>query len=157
MLVKKIKFTDYDGNEREQDYYFHMSKSEVAEWLMASGEYTLDKVLERLTQTRNTKEIMELYKDIVRRSYGVKSLDGISFDKSEEVWNKFYHSEAYSELFMELAGDAGKFADFVNNIIPKDLSQEIDKILEENKDSLPDTVKDYVMEKDKKVLPMNKG
>ena len=37
MLVKKIKFIDYDGNEREQDFYFHLSKSEVAEWLMASG------------------------------------------------------------------------------------------------------------------------
>ncbi len=150
MLVKKIKFTDYDGNEREQDFYFHLSKSEVAEWLMASGEYTLDKVLERLTQTRNTKEIMDLYKDIVRRSYGVKALDGISFDKSEETWNKFYHSEAYSELFMELVGDAGKFADFFNSIIPKDLSDEIDKILKENPDALPDTIKDYVKKEDSK-------
>lgn len=156
MLVKKIKFTDYDGNEREMEYYFHLSKSEVAEWLMASGEYTLDKVLERLSQTQNTKEIMELYKDIVRRSYGVKSLDGISFDKSEEVWNKFYHSEAYSELFMELAGDAGKFADFVNSIIPKDLSEEIDKIMKENPEGIPDALKDYV-QNDKKITPISEN
>ena len=119
---------------------------------MAYGfrQYTLDKVLERLTQTQNTKEIMDLYKDIVRRSYGVKALDGISFDKSEETWNKFYHSEAYSELFMELVGDAGKFADFFNSIIPKDLSNEIDKILKENPEGLPDAVKDYVKKEDSK-------
>lgn len=156
MLVKKIKFTDFDGNEREQEYYFHMNKAEVAEWLMCSGNYTLDKVLIRLTQTQNAKEIMELYKDIIHRSYGVKSLDGISFDKTEEAWNRFYHSEAYSVLFMELVSDASKFSEFINQIIPKDLSDDIDKIMKENRDSLPDYVKEYLPKiEEGKVTPIN--
>lgn len=144
MLAKKIQFTDYDGQKREGTYYFNLNKAEVIMWLTTAGEYTLDKVLLRLSEERNGRKIMETFEDLIRRSYGKKSLDGVRFEKTEEIWNEFRQSEAYSELFVELVTDAKKAADFINGVIPSEMAKEITKTLAENKDGLPAELKDYV-------------
>lgn len=144
MLAKTIKFKDYDGQEREGTYYFYLNKAEVIMWMSTTGEYTLDKVLLRLSEERNGRRIMEIFEDLIHRSYGRKSLDGIQFEKSEEIWKEFRQSEAFSELFVEIVTDAKKAADFVNGIIPSDMAAEVNKALLENKDGLPAELKDYV-------------
>lgn len=146
MLEKKIKFVDFDGNAREGTYYFNLNKAEVIMWLSTSGEYTLDKVLLRLSEERNGKKIMETFEDLIHRSYGRKSLDGISFEKDEDSWKAFYQSGAYSELFTEIVTDAAKAAKFVNGIIPSEMAKEVSKAMLENKDGLPSGLKDYVPE-----------
>lgn len=146
MLEKKIKFTDYDGQDREGTYYFNMNKAEVIMWLTTAGEYTLDKVLLRLAEEKNGKRIMETFEDLIHRSYGRKTLDGIGFEKNEEMWKEFKQSEAYSELFVELVTDARKAANFVNGIIPSQMASEVNKALMENKDGLPAELRDYVID-----------
>ena len=143
MLKKTITFTDFDGNERTEDHYFNLNKAEVIKWLTTSGDYTLDKVLERLSTERNGKKIMEIFEGLIKLSYGKKSVDGRKFEKSEEIWNDFYQTEAYSILFTELVTNAKKAADFVNKIIPKDLADEVEKIIREHPEGIPDTLKDY--------------
>lgn len=144
MLKKKIKFEDYDGNVREEEHFFNLNKAEVIKWLTTSGDYTLDKVLQRLANERNGKKIMEIFEDLIHLSYGRKSLDGRKFEKSAEIWDDFYQTEAYSILFTELVTDAKKAASFVNEIIPKSLADEVEKIIRENPEGIPDTLKDYV-------------
>lgn len=137
-------YPDFDGNLRSEDFYFNLTKAEVIEWLTTNGDYTLDKVLLRLGQERNAKEIMSLFKDLIYRSYGVKSLDGRRFVKSEEVKQDFMETEAFSILFTELVTDATKAANFINQIIPADLSEEALKIMKENPEGIPDELKDYL-------------
>lgn len=137
MLKRSIVFTDYDDVQRTEDHYFNLNKAEVIKWLTTTGDYTLDKVLDRLSKERNGKKIMEYFENLIHMSYGRKSLDGRKFEKSEEIWNDFYQTEAYSVLFTELVTDAKKAAEFVNRIIPKDLAGEVEKIMRENSDSLP--------------------
>lgn len=144
MLSKEIIFTDYDGQQRKNTYYFNLNRAEVIMWMTTTGEYTLDKLLLRLSEERNGKRIMEIFEDLIHRSYGKKSLDGIRFEKSEEAWLEFFQSEAYSELFTELVTDAQKASAFVNAIIPSDMAKEVNKALLENRDGLPDTLKDYI-------------
>lgn len=144
MLAKTIKFEDYDGQKREGVYYFNLNKAETIMWMTTTGEYTLDKVLLRLSEERNGRKIMEIFEDLIHRSYGRKSLNGIQFEKSEEIWNEFRQSEAYSELFVELVTDAQKAAAFVNAIIPQDMAKEVTKALNENRENLPAELKDYV-------------
>lgn len=146
MFEKTIKFVDFEGNTREGTYYFNLNKAETIMWLTTTGEYTLDKVLLRLSEERNGKRIMETFEDLIHRSYGRKSLDGISFEKSEEAWKSFYQSEAYSILFVELVTDAKKAAAFVNGIIPSEMAKEVTKTLLENKEGLPPEIRDYVPE-----------
>lgn len=144
MLAKTIKFKDYDGQSREETYFFHLNKAETIMWLTTTGEYTLDKVLIRLSEERNGKRIMEVFEDLIHRSYGRKSLDGLQFEKSEEAWLQFKQSEAYSELFTSLVTDAKEASAFVSGILPSDLSKEISKTLRENKDGIPAELQDYV-------------
>lgn len=145
MLKRTITFTDYNGNERTEDHYFNLNQSEVIKWLTTSGDYTLDKVLERLSTERNGKKIMEIFENLIKLSYGKKSLDGRKFEKNDEIWNDFYQTEAYSSLFTELVTDAKKAAEFVNKIIPRDLANEVEKIIKDHPDGIPDSLKEYVI------------
>lgn len=144
MLKRSITFDDYDGNSRTEDHYFNLNKAEIIKWLTTSGDYTIDKVIEKLATERNGKKIMEIFEDLIHLSYGRKSLDGRKFEKNEDVWNDFYQTEAYSVLFTELVTDASKAAEFVNGIIPKQLADEVASIIKNNPDGIPDTLKDYI-------------
>jgi len=126
MLKKTITYEDFNGNQRTEDLYFNLTKAELMEMeLSANGG--LEATINKIIAAQDSKEIMELFKGIVLKAYGEKSLDGKTFDKSEEVKNKFINSQAYSDIFMELATDADKATEFFNGIIPKDLAAEVKK------------------------------
>lgn len=73
---------------------------------------------------------------LIQTAYGERSLDGKTFDKSPEILRKFVNSEAYSELFMELVGNADKAAEFFNGVLPADLANEVDKVIKDNPEAL---------------------
>lgn len=144
MVKKEIAYTDFEGNKRVEEFYFNLTKAEFFKWMMTTGEYTIDKVLIRLAEEKNGKKIIENFETILKASYGRKSLDGRKFEKSEEIWLDFYQTEAYSILFMDLISDAKKTAGFVNSLIPGDVTKDLEKALQENKDSLPVALRDYI-------------
>lgn len=145
MLKKTITYEDYDGNTRTEDFYFNLNKAEIVDWLTVSGGYTLDKLLEKLIKTENVKEVMEIFKDLIYRAYGEKSLDGRRFIKSKEIKDNFVETEAYSVLYMELIGDAKAAADFFNGIMPKDMAEDVQKIMADPNE-LPADIRKYVPE-----------
>ena len=117
MLKKTIKYTDYNGVEREEDFYFNLSKAEIAEMeLEIPGGMTA--MLQRITAAKDTPSLVKIFKDLILRSYGEKSADGKRFIKSKEISEAFSQTEAYSQLFMELATDADAASKFVNGIVP---------------------------------------
>lgn len=118
MLKKTIKYTDYNGNERVEDFYFNISKAEVTE-MQYSTEGGYKEKLEKIIQLKDQPSILKAFKELLLLAYGEKSEDGRRFNKSKEISDKFASTEAYSELFMELATDADKAAEFVNAILPK--------------------------------------
>ena len=122
MLKKRIKYVDYDNNEREEDFYFNLSKAEIAE-MELSIDGGLQKWIEKVVDARDMPQIIELFKKLILKSYGEKSPDGKRFIKSEELSREFSQTEAYSELFMELAMDETAAANFVNGIIPQEFSE----------------------------------
>lgn len=158
MLVKKIKYTDYNGVEREEEFYFNLNKAEIIKWLTTNGNYTIDAVLEKMIKTENVKDMINEFETLIMMSYGVKSLDGKRFIKSQEVKDEFHDSEAYSVLFMELVSDASKAADFFNKICPPDLASEVNKIMAEHPEQIPEVVRDYMPQvqqaKENNIMPM---
>lgn len=124
MLKETIKYTDYDGNEREEDFYFNLNKAELME-MQLSAEGGLEKRIQKIVASQNGKEIMDLFKMILLKAYGEKSDDGKRFIKNQEIRDSFEQSEAYSELFMKLTTDADAAAKFMNGIIPKDIAGQI--------------------------------
>jgi hypothetical protein len=118
MLVKKINYTDYKGVKREEELYFNLSKAEVAEMELSHAGGLSEKI-KRIVATQDGAEIISLFKDLIVRAYGVVSDDGKRFIKNDKLREEFLQTEAYSELFMELASDADAASKFVNGIIPQ--------------------------------------
>lgn len=127
MLKKTIEFVDYNGVERKEDFYFNLTKAEIMEMEMTT-EGGLAEMIEKIVATQNTPAIIKIFKQLILKAYGEKSPDGKRFIKSEELSNAFEQTEAYSELFMELATDADAAAKFVNGIVPKDAVPETNAI-----------------------------
>lgn len=119
MLKKNIKYVDYDGNDRAEDFYFNLNKAEVIE-LQLGTVGGLTKTLEKIVQEKDASRIIEYFKTIILKAYGEKSADGRRFIKSQELRDAFEQTEAYSELFMELASDAKMAAEFINGVLPKE-------------------------------------
>lgn len=117
MLKKTIKYTDYEGNERTEDFYFNLTKAELTE-MELSTEGGLTTYIEKIVATQDSKKIIAIFKELILKSYGEKSLDGRRFIKNAELVDSFAQTEAYSELFMELAMNADAAAAFINGIIP---------------------------------------
>ncbi len=119
MLKKTIKYIDFDGNEREEDFFFHISKAEATE-MYFSESGGLDKLIEKIVKEKDNKKIFSIFKDVILKSFGEKSLDGKRFIKNPELTEAFYQSNAYEVLFMELVTNADAAAAFFNAIIPKE-------------------------------------
>jgi hypothetical protein len=124
MLKKNIKYVDYDGIDRAEDFYFNLNKAEVIE-LQLGTVGGLTKTLEKIVQEKDTSRIIEYFKTIILKAYGEKSADGRRFIKSQELRDAFEQTEAYSELFMELASDAKMAAEFINGVLPKEAADAI--------------------------------
>lgn len=121
MLVKTIKYKDYNGEEREENFYFNLDETEIFKMeLSTSGG--IQAYVNKIVSEKNGKRIIDMFEEIVLKAYGEKSLDGKYFDKSEEISNRFKHTNAYNVLMMEICTDAKRAADFINAIIPKDES-----------------------------------
>ena len=117
MLKKTITYTDYNGVERKEDFYFNLTKAEIMEMEMSiSGGLT--EMINRIVAAQDAPAIVKIFKELVLKAYGIKSPDGKRFIKSEELATEFAQTEAYSQLFMELATDADAASAFVNGIVP---------------------------------------
>jgi len=121
MLKETRTYTDYDGNERTEDFYFNLTKAEILE-MELSTTGGMENMVRRMIAAQDTPELVALFKKLVLAAYGVKSPDGRRFIKSDALREEFSQTEAYSDLFMELATDADKAAAFVNGIVPVDLA-----------------------------------
>lgn len=127
MLKKTITYTDFNGVERTEDFYFNLNKAEIMEMeLCTTGG--LAEMIERVVAAKDTPTIVKIFKDLILKSYGHKSPDGKQFIKSEQISTDFSQTEAYSQLFMELATDADAAAKFVNGIVPGDVSKKAQAI-----------------------------
>ena len=117
MLKKTITYTDYNGVERTEDFYFNLSKAELAE-MELSVDGGMSKMIENISKTNDVPSVVKFFKEIILKSYGEKSEDGKRFKKSEELSESFSQTEAYSEMFMEFFTDTESAISFINNIIP---------------------------------------
>lgn len=126
MLVKNIKYVDYNGVEREEKFLFNLSKAELMEMEMGTVG-GLTETINKIVETEDTPSIIKIFKELILKAYGEKSADGRRFVKVDEKGNPlsvgFSQTEAYSTLFMELATDSKAAAEFINGIIPNDLGE----------------------------------
>lgn len=142
MLKETIKYTDYDGNEQTEDFYFNISRAQFIEMEVNEVGGVVG-MLRRVGSARDPKVIMKFMKDFIRKSYGIKSDDGKKFVKNDSISDDFENTEAYSELYCRLCTDAKYAIHFIIKVLPLDekergdLLNRLDKI---DIDNLPDDV-----------------
>lgn len=135
MLKKTIKYENFNGDDVETTHYFNLSKSELYE--METGEEggSLAHLIQQVMEDGNPGTAIQQFKRFILMSYGKKSLDGESFEKSDELRHAFSQTAAYNALFLELSEDAGAAGQFLVGCMPKEMAQnveEVSKFMEEN-------------------------
>lgn len=122
MLEKTITYTDYNGSQRTEKFHFNLTKAEIMEMEMSTTG-GLAEMIQKIVAAQDSPAIIKIFKEMILKAYGEKSPDGKRFIKSEEILTAFAQTEAYSQLFMELATNADAAAKFVNGIVPSDMSE----------------------------------
>lgn len=126
MYTRKITYTDYNGNERTEEFMFNLNKSELTLMEM-SHEGSYRERLEKMIEKNDGPTIMRTFRDLLHVSYGEKSEDGRRFVKSDAISEAFEQTEAYNILFMELCTNAEAASEFAQGILPPDLRKEAKK------------------------------
>jgi hypothetical protein len=126
MYKKTINYTDFNGVDRKEDFYFNFMKAELVEMNMSTGG-GMKAFIERITNTQDQMELIKLFKELVLKAYGIKSDDGKRFIKNQEIRDAFEQTNAYNELFMMLATNDKEAAKFINGVMPADLVAEAQK------------------------------
>ena len=134
MLQKLITYTDYNGNQRSENFYFNLTKAELMDMeLGVTGG--MRQLLQLIMDKQDIPKIIDAFKEIIFKAYGEKSPDGRRFVKSKELSEAFSQTEAFSDLYMELITDANAAAAFINGIVPAEIRDSMteEEIKEENK------------------------
>lgn len=126
MLKKRVTYTDYDGLQRTEDFYFNLTKSELTEMELTTAG-TFRAALQKMIDSNDVVELAKTFKEIMLKAYGEKTPDGKRFVKSPELSVAFSQTPAYDSLFMEMFTDVEKMAAFVNGIMPQDMQQAVEK------------------------------
>lgn len=159
MYKKVIKFEDYNGNQRETTAYFNLSKAEMME-MELSTKAGVEEWLRMLIATNDNATIVQTYKNLILKSYGIKSEDGTRFIKTDKLREEFEQSAAYSEFFMELLADPSEQTRFMQNVmsgsnLPNvDVNEGIDKLKELGYDTT--AIEAAMAEKSDKVVSIEK-
>ena len=153
MLKKLIKYTDYDGRERSENFYFYMSKAELME-MELSTVGGMQNLIQLIIDKQDIPKIMEAFKTIILKAYGEKSADGRRFIKSKELSEAFSQTEAYSNLYIELVTDADAASAFINGIVPEDIARAAVEARKEREDASPE---ESASEETKVEKPANDG
>ena len=120
MYVKEIEYTDFNGVARKEKFYFNLTKAEILDMeLGKTGGLT--EYIQKIIAAQDTPAIMALFKNLLLKSYGVKSDDGRRFVKNDQVRADFEQTQAFSDLYMLLALDDEEASRFINAIVPEDM------------------------------------
>ena len=118
MLKETMTYTDFNGIERTEDFYFNLTKTELTKMELATAGGLAERI-QKIVAAQDAPAIMEVFEDLILKAYGVKSPDGKRFEKSRELSAQFAQTAAYDQLFMKLATDADAASKFVNGIVPE--------------------------------------
>ena len=135
MIEESITYKDLNGQTVTESFHFHWSKKEIMD--MESSEEGFGDKLREVSESKDFKVLLRNFQDIILRTYGVKSEDGKSFDKSPEIRAKFEKTEAFSELYFLLATNDDKAAEFINGVMPEGFVEEMNRLVAEREAKQP--------------------
>lgn len=128
MYKKTLTYTDFNGVERTEDFYFNFTKAELMD-MQFSKDGGLLETIKKIINAKDTNALISLFKDTVIKAYGIKSEDGRRFIKNDQIREDFMATEAYSDIYLELATDSDAAADFINKVLPAGLAEQANEMI----------------------------
>ena len=125
------KYTDFDGNEREEDFLFNLKEDEVTHMQFGTSG-GLAAAIKKIIATQDTPRLIAIFEEILDKSYGEKTPDGRGFHKDPALTQSFKETEAYSQIYMRLATNADAAQEFINNVIPKSMQEKAKQMQQNN-------------------------
>jgi hypothetical protein len=122
-------YTDYNGIEKTETFWFNLNQRELSQ-LALGPSGGLDGVISEIVSTNDMGRTMELLEEIVLSAYGKKMPDG-RFAKTDDDGHRyadhFKQTAVYDESFMDLLLDVNKLIAFVNGVVPAGLKESVEK------------------------------
>jgi len=137
MFKKTITFTDFNGDTQTKDFYFHLSKAELA--AMGAGGDAMMSRIQRIIDAKDGLAILEEYRNLIRLACGVRSEDGQRFIKTPETQSDLLDSPAFDELLMELFTTTTAATEFIEQLVPKKMLKEMTATAEKAIDPFVET------------------
>lgn len=137
MLKKTITYEDFNGDKRTEDFYFGYTKLQLMEMIEVDD---VQRTLEKVQESTHGPTIYALFKKLIVDSYGVKSADGRSFVKNEELRQQFLGSPALEELifgFLQDESGSKRAAEFFEACMPAEAIEAAKKAIAEGKTPEP--------------------
>ncbi len=117
MITKTVTYIDYNGLKRTEDFRFNLTQAELMEMEYGTtGGFAA--MIKKIIDAKDTPALIRIFKELIVKAYGVKSDDGRRFMKSDALIEDFVQTEAYCQIYMELALDEEAAIDFVNGVLP---------------------------------------
>ena len=126
MITKTITYTDFLDEERTETFRFNLSEAELMKWEL-SKEGTLTEHIKRIQETVDIPKLIDLYSELIDRSYGIMDPTGRKFVKTKEALEDFKATNAYGDLYMELATNQDKGAEFIAGVVSNKLKKLMDE------------------------------
>ena len=124
-------YTDYDDNQRTEDFYFNYSEAELTD-LQFSVSGGLAGMIDKIIKTNDMPKLVKLFRELIQKAYGQKSNDGRRFIKSPELTKEFTETVAYSQIYMRLATDSKAAQEFINKVVPKSMKDKMQQANQQN-------------------------
>lgn len=131
MQTIKVKYTNFFGEEVEEQLHFHLSKSELMNMELQRTPLSA-KIATVNGGDASPIDAYKLLCEFVGAAYGERSEDGKRFFKDERATKAFLASPAFDALLDKL-GEDPKFSNkFLAGLFPDDIMGKAKKLIEDN-------------------------
>lgn len=131
MIKWPMTSTNFNGEEITEDLYFNLTKAEIME-MELSVDGGFGEMMQRIVNAKDMPSMIKIFKELLLKSYGVKSPDGKRFIKNDALREEFSQTQAYSDLFIELSTNTDSAIKFVNGIVPQDMRPNTNDVIPAN-------------------------
>jgi hypothetical protein len=130
MIKQTLTWKDLNEVEHTQDFYFHLTKLEIAQLQLELEKWHAR--LMQAAQTMNFKVLIETYREIIELAAGVRSEDGANFIKTPEAKKSVMESPAIDELLWTFVTKTSAGIEFLEGLMPKEVQEKFRAEVETN-------------------------
>jgi hypothetical protein len=130
MIKKEVTFENLEGEKVTRAFWFNLNKAELAK--MQVKHLNFQSYIQAAIDSDNMERVIAVFDELLAMSYGVRDEDGITFRKSEDLWDAFKNSDAYSELFIDLLGNPHKAGAFFAGLVPREFQEGVTEAMKKS-------------------------